>query len=75
MKILGLFVIGLLLTGCFQTYGITCPQIPSYSPALQKQVAEELQKNDIPATKEMIQDYLKTRDAIRVCQSWQESSR
>jgi hypothetical protein len=61
----------LLLSMCAGTYGITCPQIVNYSPEIQKQAAEELRSNDIPVTKEMIRDYLKTRDAIRVCQDYQ----
>ena len=71
MRIIVLLVAGFLLTGCFQTYGITCPQIVNYSPEIQKQAAEELRSNDIPITKEMIRDYLNTRDAIRVCQRYQ----
>ena len=71
MKLIVSVFLLLVVTGCSTIHGITCPQIVNYSPEIQKQAAEELRSNDIPVTKEMIRDYLNTRDAIRVCQEYQ----
>lgn len=76
MRYILLLSTGLLLAGCFKTaHGITCPELITYTPEQQQKAAEELSREGISVTKQMIADYLKTRDAIRVCHEWQESYR
>ena len=73
MKYILLILLGLALTGCFKTTGVTCPQLVNYTEEDRLKVAQELSQPGLEVTQKMIADYLKTRDAIRVCQSWQES--
>lgn len=58
-----------LLTGCAEVTSSTCPPLIKYTAAQQAAVADELDAHsgEIPATAGMVDDYGKTRDAIRIC--------
>lgn len=66
-----LVIASLVLGACSQTYGVTCPQLYSYTEEELLTAAAELSKADIEVVEKMIADYGNTRDAIRACQSYQ----
>lgn len=67
-KWLGLAMLTPLLIGCRTASFSACPPLIEYTPAQQRQVADELRMNKVPATAGMIDDYGRTRNAIRMCQ-------
>lgn len=61
----------LLLAACapvrFDT--LACPDVVLYSPAVQKQAADEIEAGAAPVLTEMVKDYSVMRDQSRVCKN------
>lgn len=68
-SLLSLVLLTIPLTGCDEaTFRYLCPQLAKYTPEFQAKVAEEL-KNAGPATKVLLVDYGKLRDACRALEA------
>lgn len=61
-------LLALTMSSCFVT-NVSCPQLITYSKAFQAEAATERELVDkyAPKSAELIDDYRKTRDAIRQC--------
>lgn len=76
-KLLAVIPLAVLLGGCPEGAGITCPTLRNYSPEFQKKVAAEIDmiEANAPSVVIMLNDYGVTRKAIRTCLAIQKKAR
>lgn len=76
-KFFAVALVSLLLAGCNNGYGITCPTLKKYSDDFQDKAVAEIDviEKTAPHVVTMFNDYGVTRDAIRKCIELQMADR